>query len=255
MAKVDRFTGTSSAPPRGADNGTQDEGIDLTAEIHLPGPSVHTDLHDPRQRSLVEDSLASVPGVIGARLVPGFERQVDELHVLTVVGRSPKQTVRDAQTVLMARFGVPTDHRVISVVQLEEGHGLPALDVRPAIEEVGVVRSGTTLDASVVLRDRDTTHRGEVSGTVSASGRLRAVARATLAAVRPMLEETTTIELEGVELVAIATHEIVVVVVQVGTGRSEATLSGTSVVHDTADDATARAVLDALNRTLSDPPS
>lgn len=226
------------------------------AEIHLdaPAPRVSTDLHDPRQRLAVETALASVPGVVGARLVAGFDRQVDELHVLTVVDRSAKQTVRDVQTVLMARFGVPTDHRVISVVQLEEGRGLP-FSVRPVIEEVGVVRSGTTVEASVLLQDRESSHRGRATGAATPTGRHRAVAHATLASLRPVLADTTLVELEGVEVLEVASRPLAVVVLQVRSARTEISLSGTALVHDTADDAIARAVLDALNRTLGDPPS
>lgn len=231
-------------------------GADLPAQLQAatapPGDPI--DLHDPRQRLAVEAAVASVPGVIGARLVAGFDRQVDELHVLTVVDRSAKQTVRDVQTVLMARFGVPTDHRVVSVVQLEEGRGLPTLAVRLAIEEVGVTRTGTTVEASVVLGERDATHRGSATGAATPTGRHRSVAHATLAALRPMLADTTLVELEGVEVTDVAGHQLAVVVLQVRAARTEIWLSGTALVYDTADDAIARAILDALNRTLADPP-
>ena len=91
----------------------------LTADVDLSRRASASDLHDPRQREEVERELCQVPGVVGARLVPGFEREVDELHVLTTLARAPKQTVRDVQTLLMARFGVTTDHRVVSVVQID----------------------------------------------------------------------------------------------------------------------------------------
>ncbi len=248
MSIVDSGPSTSTASTR------QDDGVDLTAEIHLdaPPPKVRVDLHDPSQRAAVEAAITSVPGVLGARLVAGFERQVDELHVLTVVDRSAKQTVRDAQTVLMARFGIPTDHRVVSVVQLEEGRGLPPLMTRPAIEEVGVVRAGTTVEAGVLLRDGDTAHRGTATGAATPTGRHRSVAHATLAALRPLLNEHVQVELEGIDLVAVAGHRLAIVVLQVRSARTEVVLSGTAMVHDIADDAIARSILDALNRTLTE---
>ena len=239
-----------------ATTGGTEVGVDLTAEILLDAPPpTPVDLHDPRQRVTVEAAVSSVPGVIGARLVPGFDRQVDELHVLTVVDRSAKQTVRDVQTVLMARFGVPTDHRVISVVQLEEGRGLPALATRPVIDEVGVVRSGTTVESSVALRDHGEVHRGSATGAATPTGRQRAVAHATLSALAKLLDEDTLVELEGVDVIDVGGRKLAVVVLQVRAARTEIGLSGTALVHDTADDAIARAILDALNRTLSDPPA
>lgn len=242
----------NAAPTR--DN---EQGVDLTAELQLePAPiRARVDLHDPTQRVAVEAAVTSVPGVLGARLVAGFERQVDELHVLTVVDRSAKQTVRDVQTVLMARFGIPTDHRVISVVQLEEGRGLPAPASRQVIEQVGVVRSGTTVEASVVLKDADVAHRGSAVGIASPTGRHRSVANATLAALRPLLADATLVELEGIDLIEVGGHQVAVVVLQVRAARTDLRLSGTALVNDSADDAIARSILDALNRTLGDPPN
>jgi hypothetical protein len=247
---VEHGRGTSAAATR------DDGGADLAPELRLDGSSPHVriDLHDPTQRLMVETTLCSVPGVIGARIVSGFEREVDELHVLTVVDRSAKQTVRDVQSVLMARFGIPTDHRVVSVVQLEEGRGLPPLTTRPSIDEVGVVRIGTTVQASVLLQDRETSYRGTASGAATLTGRLRSVAHAMLAAVRPMLAEEVQVELEGVQLLDVAGRPLAVAVLQIRTPRTEIILSGSAMVHDTADDAIARAILDGLNRTLADPP-
>ena len=86
-------------------------------------------------------------------------------------------------------------------------------------------------------------------------GRQRAVAHATLAALRPLLADSTHAELEGVDLVEVAGHRLAIVVLQVRSARTEISLSGTALVNDSADDAIARSILDALNRTLGDPPS
>lgn len=222
--------------------------IDLTS---IPTAGA-LDLHDPRQRSEVEVAVTEIPGVRGARLVPGFDRQVDELHVLTTVDRSAKQTVRDVQTVLMARFGISTDHRVISVAQLEERQGRPALRGRPVIAEVGVVRTGTMLEACVVLQDRSATHRGVASGAATPGGRRRAVAQATLRAIAPLLGGSASLELEAVENVDLAGRSLVTVVVEFRAGRRQLGLAGAALVHDTTDDAVTCAVLDALNRIVTD---
>ena len=229
-----------------------EHGTDLTAEVDLDAPAPRTDLHDPVQRHNVERALGSIPGVIGSRLVAGFERQVDELHVLTTLERSPKQTVRDVQTVLMARFGVPTDHRVVSVVQLEESdNGLPVTS-RVVIDTVTVSQSGRAVRAEVAIRDVDQVHRGSVEGGASASARQRAVAQATLAAIEPLLEEGTIVDLEGTDLVSVFGRQLAVALLHVRTARTEVTLTGTALVREAAPEAVARAVLDALNRTIAD---
>jgi hypothetical protein len=85
-----------------------------------PPSSSPPDLHDPALRAVVEGALATVPGVLGVRVVPGVERPIDELHVLADLDEPTEQVVRDVQTVLTARFGVHIDQRIISVVQWDE---------------------------------------------------------------------------------------------------------------------------------------
>ncbi len=226
-------------------------GADLAVEVDLSARPTVTDLHDPEQRARAERALSAIPGVLAARLVPGYERNIDELHVLTGLDRSPKQTVRDVQTLLMARFGVSTDHRVISVVQLDEGHGLP-VSSRVSIERIATSASGRSSHAEVVLRDVDLTATGSVDGSATPSGRARAVATATLQAVAELLQDGPELELDGVELVTIASHQVAVATVQVVDARSSTTLTGSALVRDASADAIARAVLDALNRVLSE---
>lgn len=224
-------------------------GTDLTAEVDLTPQPRNADLHDPKVRAEVEQAVSSVPGVVGARLVPGFDRQVDELHVLTTLDKHPKQAVRDVQTVLMARFGVPTDHRVVSVVQLDERDGLPNAN-RVMIDRVAVAQSGASVSVEVVLRDGDTELRGDSEGSSSGSGRYRAIAHATLAAVRPMLGDDTRVELEGIDVATVLGRRVAITLIHFNTGRSDLTLSGSAVVRDAEPEAVARSVLDALNRTI-----
>ena len=228
-----------------------DLGADLTAEIDLNSSPQTIDLHDPKIRRDVEAAMCSVPGVVGARIVPGFERRVDELHILTTLGKHPKQTVRDVQTVLMARFGVPTDHRVISVVQLDEQHGIPNVS-RVVIDRVAVTQSGTRVSAEVSLLAGEDEHIGHADSTSSTSGRARAVAQATLEAIQPLLADAYVVELEGITIASVLGQLVAVALVQLHTGRLELTLSGSALVRDAEADAIARAVLDALNRSIEE---
>lgn len=238
---------------RASSGTTAEDDLDLTAEIDLrPSPLPPVDLHDPAQRHDVEQTIGQIPGVLGARIVPGFDRRIDEVHVLTTLERSPKLTVRDVQTVLMARYGVPSDHRVISVVQLDEVDGLGG-HTRPLIAQVGVTRSGDQVDAHVELRDDDDAVVGTATATATAAGRRRAVAQASIDAVRALLPAGTDVHLDGVEVVEIAGRPVMVAVVELRANRLGVTLSGSAIVEDVTDDAVARAVLDAVNRNLGAP--
>src|ERR671919_677812 len=66
----------------------------------------------------IENDLLRVPGVMSASVVG--EETPREIHVVATPERSPKQIVRDVQSLTSARFGISIDHRIVSVVQLGE---------------------------------------------------------------------------------------------------------------------------------------
>lgn len=217
--------------------------------------TLRTDLHDPERRAEVERGLGNIPGVLGARLVAGYDREVDELHVVTTLDRSPKQTVRDVQTLLMAQYGVTTDHRVVSVVQLDED---PAPDAEPVgpravpratVDRITVSHAGTEVHAEVTLRHAGEVLTGRAEGASTPHGRRNAVARAALAALVPALGASPAVELRGSEIVDLLDHRIALTVIQLRTARGERTVTGSALVRDATADAVVRSVLDALNRT------
>lgn len=229
-----------------------ERGTHLTAEVDLDlGPKGPVDLHDPATRAEVENAITAVPGVLAARLVPGFEREVDELHVLTTLEKGPKHTVRDVQSMLMARFGVTTDHRVISVVQLDEDDDRePPHARRVLISSVTVTQQGLTSAVEVVITDGERELVGHAEGPSSAAGRRRATGRATLAAITPLLGRSRMVELEGVDVAEVLGHRVAISVVHFHTVRGESTVCGSAMVRGDEAEAIARSLLDAVNRVL-----
>jgi hypothetical protein len=221
-------------------------------DIDLTTIEVGSDLHDPEQRRLVEAQLTSIPGVIAARLVPGFDRQIDELHIVTRPDRGPKATVRDAQTVLLARCSLPIDHRVISVVQVDERQ-LAAVAARVRLVKVGTVQSGTELVAEVTLGLDDDTAVGSADGMATTNGLGRAIATATLRAFEQLVSPSTSIELRDTTRVEVGGMVIALTVLELRDARGGEPRTGTAVLREaTGTDAVARSVLDALNRSVTD---
>ncbi|MGQ0764607.1 MAG: hypothetical protein ACT4OZ_02960 [Gemmatimonadota bacterium] len=62
-----------------------------------------------------EELLATLPGILAARIIANENGTVDEIHVLTSAELSPKQTVRNIESALIAHLGMRVDHRKISV--------------------------------------------------------------------------------------------------------------------------------------------
>ena len=85
-----------------------------TAESSLIAGSVL-----PIQRA--EELLATLPGVISARIVASPNGAVDEIHILTTTEFTPKQTVRNVESALIAHLGMHVSHKKISVASSDEG--------------------------------------------------------------------------------------------------------------------------------------
>ena len=214
------------------------------------------DLHDPTRRHEVERALAGLSGMVAVRLVPGFERPIDELHALVVEDRTPKQVVRDVQSLLYTRFDLSIDHRVISVVQLSEDDPLTNVDAeaapaRVALTRVSITQSASDASVSVVVTDSDgVEHVGTTASEVSPAGQRMAAGTATIQAVDDVLAPATTLTLSGLDQVRCGGVDVMLAVVEVRAARTMLTLTGSAVVRRGEIDAAARAVLDGLNRVL-----
>src|SRR5204862_2662202 len=68
----------------------------------------------------LEEALRQIPGIKAASVVTGPDAMPTEVHVLATTDKSPKQVVRDVQSLAMARYDLDIDHRIVSVVQFDE---------------------------------------------------------------------------------------------------------------------------------------
>ena len=226
-----------------------------------------------------EELLATLPGVIAARIIAGSTGEVDEIHCLTTTEYTPKQTVRNIESALIAHLGMRVDHRKISVAtsaepQKPRGAAVaePAAAAPPApaaaaaspaaveeiarrvlyFEDVEVQRSrlkGVT--CRVTLRKGDEVLVGEAEGPESDRSRIDLAARATLIAIGASDDALRGFALEGVTLISAFGRSFVFVGVTARYGRNTALLAGTCEVRESAETSSALAVLDATNRWIA----
>lgn len=213
------------------------------------------DLHDPTDRALVERQVENIPGTVAARLVPGFERPVDELHVLVTQDIVPKHIVRDVQSLLYTRFDISLDHRVISVVRIAEDDPMasPATTRVPriALTRTSVTQHAREAEVHVTVTDGDgDEHVGAATGDLSPQGQRNASGRAALDAVRDHLADGMMVTVAGVDVVLLGGSQVAVVVTEIRTDRTSLTTAGSAVVQRGEVDAIARAMLNGLNRVL-----
>jgi hypothetical protein len=77
----------------------------------------------PIQRA--EELLATLPGVMSARIVASASGTVEEIHILTTTDVTPKQTVRNVESALIAHLGMHVSHKKISVATSDDGQRAP----------------------------------------------------------------------------------------------------------------------------------
>lgn len=223
-----------------------------------------------------EELLQTLPGVIAARIIASDTGAVDEIHVLTSAEVTPKQTVRNIESALIAHLGMRVDHRKISVATsidpkkpkeepvraepaaaAEPAKPAPVLEVEPAVgrayyfEDVEVSRSRAKgLSCRVTLAKDGKSYVGEAEGMENERSRVELAARATLRALvgEPVLRP---LDLEGARVIEAFDREFVFVAVTVQHARESVLLTGSCEVKDSAETASVLAVLDATNRWLS----
>jgi hypothetical protein len=199
----------------------------------------------------LEASLLRLQGVRAVRVVTGPDARPTEVHVLADREKPAKQLVRDVQSLAMAEFDLDIDHRIVSVVQLDDVDGElhTAARARALIGTITVETSGLHAAAAVQLISGEVVVEGRARAPRGPASRPRLIARATLDAVS-LLGQMDAAEVAHATVVHFGGHEVAVCLVQMFGENGEQLVSGSAVVRTDTDDAVARSVLDALNRRL-----
>ena len=223
----------------------------------------------PIQRA--EELLATLPGVISARIISGPSGEVNEIHLLTTDELGPKQTVRNVESALLAHLGMRVSHKKISVATSSDPNARPtrpshdtdpisgevvAVAMGPQVpkrriyfEDVEVRRSRTKgVTCRVTLRKAEQTFVGEAEGMESEKLRIELAARATLTALAQAEGETRALALEGCKSIEAFDREFVFVGITARAGRDTMLLTGSAEVRESPETAGVLAVLDATNR-------
>jgi hypothetical protein len=247
-----------------------------------PGGSAIAGTVLPIERA--EELLLTLPGVLNVRIVAGPSGEVSEVHVLTTTEVSPKQTVRNVESALLANLGMRVSHKKISVATSEgpaaeairaarytPGAAMravpqaepvasqtPAAEPAPAarsnkrkivFEDVEVRRSRMSgMSCRVTLRCGDDVFVGEAQGLETDRLRIETAARAAMVAVAQADTDGRTLAFEGAKVVDAFDRQFVFVGLTSRFGRESALLTGSAEVREGIETASVLAVLDATNR-------
>ncbi len=205
----------------------------------------------------IEAALTQVGEIKAARVVVDIDGSIQEIHVLALPSKQPKQLVRDIESTIMARFGIPVDHRKISIAllgremveQQSEAAERPSA-VRPRIISINASVAGLEASASVTLEIGGSEFVGAAKGPASQTGRVRHVAMATLDALSQYVDGASSFALEDVTIVQLGRERAAVSCVTLVTQFGEQSFTGSALVRQNDSDSIVRATLDAINRRM-----
>jgi hypothetical protein len=202
----------------------------------------------------IERTLGQVAEIKAARVVASPEGAIQEVHVLALPNKSPKQLVRDIESTLMATYGLAVDHKKISIAQLGQDSlpdevSLPA-PVRARIDAINSGVSGVHATVDVALEIDGERYVGEAAGPASQTGRLRLVALATLEAVYQYAHGSHSFALEDVAIVQLGRERVAVSCIALVSPLGEQSFVGSALIRQNEKDSIVKATLDAINRRL-----
>jgi hypothetical protein len=227
-----------------------------------------------------EELLTTLPGVLSAKIIASDAGAVDEIHLLATSEFSPKQTVRNVESALLAHLGLRVDHRKISVATTSETPRAaePAAVVDPEVvsagaleaepgaarrrlyfEDVEMRRSRSRgITCRVTLRKGDASYVGDADGVEGVGAgegndraRVEVAARATLKAIVQAERGEQALALDGATMVKTFGRTFVFAGVAARVGRVSALLTGSCEVRENPETASVLAVLDATNRWMA----
>lgn len=198
----------------------------------------------------LRSALLKIPGVENANIVGAPDPT--EIHIVSGGKRTPKQIVRDVQSLAAASFDLKIDHRIVSIVQLEEEPKGSANGARPRIERVALGTENQNEWVEVTLRwpNNESTQGSGASGR-SREGRARGATTATIECLDKALGAVSaTVEIDHILIQRVGAADWVLVHAVFYQGADSLPLLGSALIHDDVATAAARALLDALNRKL-----
>jgi hypothetical protein len=212
----------------------------------------------------LEADLLKISGVLSSRIVG--DQTPTEIHIVANTDRSPKQVVRDVQSLAAARFGISIDHRIVSIVQIgdesqvqkpstqELGHADVLTDDtrRPLLDRVVFATKGNSGWVKVALRwpDGELTEGADVCGASRESrGRAAAVAVQRSLETR-MSKRNAVLDIEDVLIQRLGSDESVTVRAVIHESGGRTPLVGSALIYDDVATASVHATLHALNRKL-----
>ncbi len=198
--------------------------------------------------STLEENLSQLRDVYAAKVILSDpDGEVEEIHALASDTRTPKQIVRDIESLLLVKFDTRIDYRCVSLAQVS-AQDLLSYFKRPKLMKVKQnTADGLTVEVCLAYAD-GVKAVGSAQTQGGAQTPCRVAALATLRALSIVAGKIEDVELEAAETVTLAGRPAAVVHLSWAGNQQEERFLGISFTEPDVAHGAARATLDAVNR-------
>lgn len=197
----------------------------------------------------IENFINKINSVICSRIIVEDD-QIKEIHVVSDMHRSPKQLSRDIQSILISKFNLDIDYKIISVAQIES-EDLISQSSRLKLNSIERSINKNIFEAKVILEKNGELYEGTCSGPYSTYNIYRLLSLAVIHAVENFCGTSHLFVLEDVLRVTLPDKEAFVTLITTFMNGQELLLSGSAVSGRNTDEIVVKSALDAMNRVLA----
>lgn len=200
--------------------------------------------------AVIESNLEKIDSVMSCKIVTGERDIIDEIHIVSNNTRGAKQVARDIQSVLLATYDIPVDHKKISIAQISED-SFKKSDCRLKLEGVARDVLGSKVSVKVMISNSKDVFENSITGINTARNIERMLVDVTLKTVEEACLCNDTFIFEDIRTIPVSNDKAVLVVVMGLLDGQEQRLCGSSLIKNNYEVAVVRATLDAVNRFIT----
>lgn len=195
-----------------------------------------------------QELISKIQGVTNVKVVFD-ENQLKEVHVISNALRSPKQVVRDIESILLAIYDYKIDRKIISIAQIDTGESRKVGRIIYEGISLGVKDNYVQCEVKLTV---DGEEYSSVQRAISTKmNKYRVVAKATVAAVEQIIGQDSIFDVEDIITNNSKDIIFVTVIINMINNFTEDRLLGSAIVRGDINEAIAKATLDAINRKVN----
>ncbi len=194
-----------------------------------------------------QEAINKIDGVINSKVVLD-NNELSELHILANNFRSPKQIVRDIETVLLTSYNYKIDRKIISVAQIQTEYDEKLK--RIVFDGISLKTSGNMAECTVTLNYEEEEYSVTEKGIKTLSNQRKIIADTTMRVIEKILGQASIFEV--IDVIVTENHRVtfVSVLISILNNGIEETMVGSAVVKNDLNEAIVKASLSAINRRI-----